>query len=694
MLMTQPIQPLSDDSKAIIRALPFVIVLVRPDAEFTIVEASEQYLQAGFVKRENLVGRPIFEVFPDNPADPSVNGIERLRNSFNAVMHTRMVHVMDVMRYDVQIPGKPDFLPKYWLATNIPVLDGQGNLTYIMQRVFDVTSFVEDGELPRLDARATTSPELHPISQALADTQRVVELLQEGENRRKHAETRAHEAGERLDLAVEAADLGTFYCPLPFREIFWNATCKRHFFLPEDAEVDIDLFFDRLHPDDRESVENALQAAISDGKRYDIEYRVLAPDGRCGWLRAMGKVYCEPGGTPVRFDGITIDISAQKQSEEELRQASRQKDEFLAMIAHEMRNPLAPISAAADLLMLPNVNQANVARTSQIISRQVKHMSALLDDLLDVSRVTRGMVTLTNEVWDARLIAAAALEQVKPFVDSKHHQMCVVLPPESALVIGDEKRLVQVIVNLLLNAAKYTPPSGRIELCVGATPDEVHFRVTDNGVGMEPEFIAQAFQLFVQSERTLDRSQGGLGLGLALVKKLVELHFGTVEASSRGLGQGSVFTVCLPRHAESERLQKQALRALDIPTLERTVRVMVVDDNSDAATLTGELLGALGYDAITETDAVRALEQARLVCPDAFILDIGMPGMDGMELARHLRAQPETARALLIAVSGYAYEEDRKKSMLAGFDHHLAKPFNVRDLAALLAANKGASLHK
>lgn len=211
--------PLSEDSKAIIRALPFVVLLVRPDAEFTIVEASNQYLQVSFTKRESIIGRPIFEVFPDNPADPLANGVGRLRNSFNAVMHTKMAHVMDVVRYDIQVPSKPDFLRKHWLATNIPVLDGQGNLSYILYRVFDVTAVVEETELPTPGFHPT-SPELHPIRQVLTDTQRVVELLQEGENRCKHAKERAHEAGERLDLAVEAADLAPFTARFLFKKSF------------------------------------------------------------------------------------------------------------------------------------------------------------------------------------------------------------------------------------------------------------------------------------------------------------------------------------------------------------------------------------------------------------------------------------------------------------------------------------------
>lgn len=508
--------------------------------------------------------------------------------------------------------------------------------------------------------------------------------LNEGEKARAEAEQRAREAGERLSLTIDAAALGTFYCPMPLDKIFWNNTCKAHFFLDEDAEIDFDLFYSLIHHDDRECTRQAVEAAVFGGKDYDVEFRTVAPDGRNRWIRAKGRCYFGTDGVPVRFDGITIDITRHKQEEASLLAANHKKDHFLAMLAHELRNPLAPISAAASLLTLPGTDRAKVQRTGEIIARQVKHMGELLDDLLDVSRVTRGMVQLKKGVVDMKSVLSAACEQAQPLMETRRHRMEIRLTSETATALGDEKRLVQVIVNLLTNAAKYTPEGGVIEMGLAGSAANLDVTVRDNGVGMPPALLESVFDLFVQAERSPDRHQGGLGLGLALVKTLVELHGGKVYAESDGPGKGSIFTVRLPRyHLEADfPLDARTTEAAPI-SLPR--KIMIVDDNADAAIAIAMLLEAMGHQVHVENDPHVALDKALAIVPEIFLLDIGMPGMDGNELARRLKATATLQNAVLVAVSGYAQDKDREDTHAAGFDYHFAKPLEVTQLVSITA---------
>jgi CheY-like chemotaxis protein/two-component sensor histidine kinase len=323
-------------------------------------------------------------------------------------------------------------------------------------------------------------------------------------------------------------------------------------------------------------------------------------------------------------------------------------------------------------------------KMSQIIGRQVAHMTALIDDLLDVSRVTRGQVELDEAALDMRDIVAVAVEQTMPLVRARHQQLDVDVPAQSMPVMGDAKRLVQVLANLLNNAAKYTQERGRLRLAAAVRDGEVIVDVVDNGIGMAPELAARAFDLFAQAERTSDRASGGLGLGLALVRSLVELHGGTVMCESTGSGQGSRFTVILPR---LEAPATPALPRDEAPAAaqEGSLFVMVVDDNVDAAETLALLLEALGHRVSVEHDPERALERARTEAPPVCLLDIGLPGMDGYELARRLRAQPATAHALLVAITGYGQDSDRRRAAEAGFDRHLVKPIDLDTLQDVLA---------
>ncbi|MFP5391096.1 MAG: ATP-binding protein [Gammaproteobacteria bacterium] len=409
-----------------------------------------------------------------------------------------------------------------------------------------------------------------------------------------------------------------------------------------------------------------------------LEYLHTHADGRRAWLEV--RVY------PSMLGRLAIffrDITKRKAAERELTDANRRKDEFLAMLAHELRNPLAPIGAAADLLSLGSLDAERIRRTSAVIARQVRHMTSLVDDLLDVSRVTRGLVALEKLELDAKRIVHDAIEQVRPMMDARRQHFTLELPPDPAYVCGDHKRLVQVLTNLLGNAAKYTPEGGAIALRMRILDHRVCMAVADNGIGMAPDLVQRAFELFAQAERTSDRSQGGLGLGLALVKSLVELHNGSVTAHSAGLGKGSEFTVTLPR-IDSPAPPTVPDRRVAREPLEQGLHLLVVDDNADAASMLAMFLESAGHRVMIEHESRRALERARMERPQVCLLDIGLPDITGYELARRLRAQPETAHAVLVAVTGYGQDQDRRKAAEAGFDFHFVKPVDTQQLIRLL----------
>ena len=383
-----------------------------------------------------------------------------------------------------------------------------------------------------------------------------------------------------------------------------------------------------------------------------------------------------------------------------LQSADRKKDEFLAMLGHELRNPLAPISAGAQLLKMIPGSDPRVVRTSEMIARQVKQMTRIVDDLLDVSRVTRGLVTLERAPQDLREVINAAVEQARPLVDARHQALTLRLPAEPIGVHGDHARLVQVIGNLLSNAVRYTPERGAIIVAAWAEEDRAVVAVQDNGVGISSTLLPEVFELFTQGSRSVDRSQGGLGLGLALVKHLVELHGGAVEAASEGPGRGATFTVRLPlaRLAPPQAGSEPALpctpTTLATPVNgQRALNILIVDDNVDAAQSLGDWLRLQGHRVNTVHDGAEALA---CVGPgaepiDACIVDIGLPRMDGWELAGRLRDAPPTAHAQLIALSGYGQASDRERSARAGFAQHLVKPPDVVRLAAILAGSAGAA---
>ncbi|HEX2604113.1 MAG TPA: ATP-binding protein [Oxalicibacterium sp.] len=358
------------------------------------------------------------------------------------------------------------------------------------------------------------------------------------------------------------------------------------------------------------------------------------------------------------------------------------KDQFLAMLGHELRNPLAPISSAAQLLAMNGLDTERNQRATDIIVRQVRHMTYLVDELLDVSRVTRGLIHLERKKLDMRNILADAEEQVQPTIHAMQHRFFSSLPDEAMFVLGDHKRLVQIFTNILANAAKYTPQGGEIRLSMEAKDGNVQVTVTDNGIGMSADLLGRAFDLFAQAERTSERSQGGLGLGLALVKSLVAMHGGSVSAHSDGPGKGSRFVVSLPRVVEGSVSQADTDKARI--SQGGSLRILVVDDNHDAANMLGEVLKALGHQPIVEYDPLQALRRVARRQLDVCLLDIGLPTIDGYELARRLRALPSASAAVMIAISGYGQRSDCERALSCGFERHFVKPVDMEALIELL----------
>jgi PAS domain S-box-containing protein len=443
-----------------------------------------------------------------------------------------------------------------------------------------------------------------------------------------------------------------------------------------------------LHPEDAPDNVALFDTLVREGRPYEIENRFVRADGSAFWVgKTVALVRTDPAEPPTVM-AVYMDVTQRKEAEAALHESARRKDDFLAMLAHELRNPLAPIRTAAEMMRLTTLDAARMRRTSEIIGRQVRHMTALIDDLLDVSRVTRGLVQIDRTPQELRVIVANAVEQVGPLIASQRHVFTMDIDPAGGRVLGDEKRLVQILTNLLNNAAKYTPPGGAIRLRTEVDPGYVHLIVQDSGIGIAPELRSHIFDLFAQAERTPDRSQGGLGLGLALVKSLVELHGGRVACHSAGVGEGSTFVVMLPRLADDEPVPEAEAPAAAPQRAPGLLDIMVVDDNLDAAYMLKILLEQSGHRVRTAHDAHGALEAIAREAPDVALVDIGLPGMDGNALARRLRSLPGGAALTLVAVTGYGQDADRERTREAGFDHHLVKPVDTAELAAIFTTKK------
>ncbi len=522
------------------------------------------------------------------------------------------------------------------------------------------------------------------------DGGRVTSLVVEGQDdtERKQQEAALRESEEKLRLLADTIPQ-LAWMARPDGHIFWYNRRWYEYTGTTSAEME-GWGWQSVHdPEVLPKVVDRWQGSIASGEPFDMVFPLRGSDGQYRlFLTRVNPLKDEHGRTLYWF-GTNTDISEIKRMEEALRDADRRKDEFLATLAHELRNPLAPIRNSLQILKMPRVDAATVQQTRDMMERQVHHLVRLVDDLLDVSRVMRGKIELRREPVELATVVARAVETAKPLIEVQGHQLDISLPPDSLLLDADPVRLAQVVGNLLTNSAKYSEANGHIWLTARKEGDQAALSVRDTGIGIAPDMLPHVFELFVQADHASTKAQGGLGIGLTLVKNLVEMHNGTVQARSAGLGKGSEFVVRLPLLVQPQGVPGEAESAAhQQATPSSGHRLLVVDDNHDAAISLSMWLRLQGYEVRVAHDGSTALEIATTFRPDLIFLDIGMPGMDGYEVARRVRETPGLERTILTALTGWGQQEDRRRTSEAGFDHHLVKPPEPKAVESVLAELK------
>jgi PAS domain S-box-containing protein len=498
------------------------------------------------------------------------------------------------------------------------------------------------------------------------------------------------ESKARLEFTLAAAHVGEWEIDVASGECRHSDLYDRCFgYSAPVAGWNLDMLLAHLHADDHERVHALVAHAFETSADLDFDCRVVWPDASVHWIDVHGSAYVsarasEHEAPRLRFLGIIADITLRKQTEATLRDADLRKDEFLATLAHELRNPLAPIRNAVQIMQLSR-DDAMHENARKIIERQLKQMVHLVDDLLDVSRISQGKVELRLEQVDVADAVLDAIETSRPLIDAGRHDLTTKLaPPRALMVSADVTRLCQIVANLLNNAAKYTPEGGHIQVLAERDGGEAVITVQDSGIGLTQDMLPRVFDMFAQVDRSMERAQGGLGIGLALVKRLVEMHGGSVTAYSDGADRGCRFVVRLPliRHPERGSVPdgSHELEAEETDGL----RVLVVDDNIDSAESLSQVMQILGYTVAVAHDGVEAVEMSATWRPAVVLMDIGMPRMSGLEAAHAIRQRPGGDRLWLVALSGWGQSEDRRKSREAGFDHHFVKPVDVEALIELI----------
>jgi signal transduction histidine kinase/ActR/RegA family two-component response regulator len=492
---------------------------------------------------------------------------------------------------------------------------------------------------------------------------------------------------KRLEDVARAGDIGVWYADAPFERFALNDQMAAHLGLGARRDIPAAALSQAVAPGDRARLDAGIAYALEHGAPLDLEF--------CSgerWLRAIGWCDLDDGGRPRRFDGVTIDISTHKRAQQELQrlageltEKNRMQSEFLFTLAHELRNPLAPIRTGLELMRIRSGAAAGSGEVQAMMRRQVDHMVHLVDDLLDMARLSEGKVELRRVPVLLREVVGDAVEISMPLVDAGRHRLDVRLPDAPLALHVDRHRIAQVLSNLVNNAAKYTPQDGRIEVEAWVAAGEVAIAVIDNGIGIGADMLPHVFDMYAQAQNIHTMAQGGLGVGLNLVKRLVELHGGRVTAESGGAGQGSRFTVILPLGGADAKTpaRKDDTGAGDAAP-EDALRILVVDDNIDAAQTLGALLEMSGHAVRVVHDGAAALALAERFRPHAVFLDIGLPDRSGFEVAPDLRALDGMAQATLVALTGWGAEQDRQRSREAGFDAHLTKPADFSSVETLL----------
>ncbi len=535
------------------------------------------------------------------------------------------------------------------------------------------------------------SETVHPIAAAVCTAAFVMLLgLYTHFGMRSHqrqARNALRESEQRLQLVVNGSGVAIWDSDLRTGHTYWNRRTFELFgYTPtEDGSVTMEMWRERLHPEDEPAVRAAFDRAIQGRSNFVVEHRIVRGEGDVLWVSAFGRYYYDEQGRPIRFTGMNLDITERKHAQEELRAADHRKDEFLAVLAHELRNPLAPLRDSLRIFECSAVTDPVLNTARRIMQRQTGQMVRLIDDLLDVSRISRNRLELRKETTTLAETIESALETARPSLNAAGHRLQLQMPAEPLYVYADRVRLAQVFGNLLSNSIKYTPAPGEIGISVAADATEVVIRVTDTGVGIAAEDLSRVFEMFTQVGRESEHRVGGLGIGLALVSRLVQMHGGTVSASSAGSGQGSTFCVRLPLAAAPAGAVPAGLAQPQAHEPDRR-KVLVTDDNEDAATALALLLTNMGNDVQIAHNGEEALTLAAQFRPDLILMDVGMPLLDGLEATRRLRKTEWGRRVSIVALTGWGQEADKRRSREAGVNDHLVKPVDPQALERVLAS--------
>jgi PAS domain S-box-containing protein len=602
------------------------------DTQMRYIAASERFTEVWRIPRAGLAGRSQYEVFPQMP------------RHWRQVQRRALAGAVESC--DLELLEQPDGTREYvsWRLEPWRRTDGQVGGLILFCEV--ITARVK-------------------AQHALRDSQ------------------------ARLELAIRAGELGVYERDLTTGILHWDARARQMWGFDPDESLTTEMFIEGIHPDDRPQVEDAVRASLAAGGGiFDLEYRVInRRDGGLRWVASTGRAWTDGH---VRIIGICQDITGRKRTElaleqltGELRRADQHKNVYLATLSHELRNPLAPIRTAAHLLASPKLSAQDLRWISQLIRRQTAHMASLLEDLLEITRISRGQLTLRREHTLLPAITQPALESARPLIDEKRHQLRVQLPAEAVMVHADPARLSQVLSNLLTNAAKYTNPGGLIELSAAVKGDCLVLRVRDNGIGIPAKDIDKIFKMFWQADSGSSHARGGLGIGLSFVQGIVHLHGGTIEARSDGPGLGTEFIVHLPGCASPHQAAAPAAAPGAGAGLTHH-RILVADDDRDTADTLKMLLTLAEHEVMVAHSGSEALGAARELKPDVALLDLSMPGLDGYDLARALRREPWAAKLRLIALTGRGQADDEHRAWDAGFHERLIKPVDPDRLRQLL----------
>ncbi|AFL74888.1 PAS domain-containing protein [Thiocystis violascens] len=620
------LQQLQQEQELILDSVPALIWY--KDTANRILRVNAAVAQSLGLPKSRIEGHHSAEFYPDDA--------ERYYRDDLIVIET------GVPRYGIDEPYRLPSGERRWIRTDkIPLKDAAGRVTCILAMAIDITA-------------------------------------------RKAAEDALRISQDDLSRAQAVGKIGSWRLDVRHDVLIWSAEAHRIFGIPPGESLSYGTFLSTVHPEDREAVDRQWQAALQ-GEPYDIEHRAIV-NGQVKWLRQKAELEFDDRGELLGGFGTTQDITEHKLTEEALRESDRRKDEFIAILAHELRNPLAPIKNAVQILEHPDLDASRLAWLRHVIERQVDSLTKLVDDLLDVSRIGRGKIALRRESLAVADIVAAAVESCQPLIDARRHELILSLPSELPRIDGDPLRLEQVLSNLLNNAATYTEPGGKIQLTVQQEGDEIVVRVTDTGIGISPSMLDKIFDLFVQADRSRQDAQGGLGIGLSLAKQLVTLHGGTLTAASEGAGKGSEFSLRLP--LGSERIETMpSVSQSGGAVIASGRRILLADDNPDVLESLAMLLELMGHEVRTARNGLEAVATATTFQPDLILLDLGMPELDGYDTCRRLRAAPSGhAGVMIAAISGWGQDRHKEATRAAGFDRHLVKPVDIGALTCLLNA--------